>query len=220
MNLRPGDLERLRTLEGPTLSDAVENLTRRDRTTGFAGAEIRCLDPLASPGIGFAVTGIVDNTTPGEWKGRGKQSDLWRLLEKAPKPAIVVLQHPGSHPERASVFGDVVATIAQRLGAVGLVTDGSVRDFPAIMALRFGVWARGTVTSRGNGTTLAVGEDVSIAGMAVRQGDLIYADTNGVLAIPQELEPAELLAEVERVRKSDAERIQMILSPGFSIDKL
>ncbi|MBV8600622.1 MAG: RraA family protein, partial [Candidatus Eremiobacteraeota bacterium] len=159
-------------------------------------------------------------TTPGTWKGRGKQSDLWRLLEKAPKPAIVVLQHPGPHPERASVFGDVVATIAQRLGAVGLVTDGSVRDFPAIMALRFGVWARGTVTSRGNGTTLAIGEEVSISGMQVGQGDLIYADTNGVVAIPKGLGLEELLAEVERVRKSDAERVRMILSPEFSIDRL
>ncbi|MBV8602359.1 MAG: hypothetical protein JO359_12410, partial [Candidatus Eremiobacteraeota bacterium] len=52
MNVKPGELDRLRVFDAPTISDAVENLTGRDRTTGFSGSDIRCLDPLASPGIG------------------------------------------------------------------------------------------------------------------------------------------------------------------------
>ena len=220
MNLRPGDLGRLRTFDGPTLSDAIENLTGRDRTTGFAGSDIRCLDPEISPMIGFAVTATVDCTKPGPWPGRGKQSDLWRLLETAPKPAVVVLQHPGPNPERASVFGDVVATIAQRFGAVGLVTDGSVRDFPAIRQLRFGVWARGTVTSRGNNTTLSVGGEVTLSGMNVTTGDLVFADTNGVVLIPKATALDDLFREVAKVREADAERIQLITTPDFTIERL
>ena len=210
------DLDRLLALEAPTISDAVENLTGRDRTTGFTGSEIRCLAPELGPVVGYAVTAVADCTTPGPPpKDQGKRPDLWRLIEASPKPAIVVIEHVENHPERGSVFGDVVTTIAMRCGAIGLVTNAAVRDFPPIRAMGFHVFSRGTVTSRGNNTAIAVGEPVTVSGMLVRMGDLVFGDSNGVVLIPKELPLGDLFAEVERVRADDSARIAAAKAPGF-----
>jgi 4-hydroxy-4-methyl-2-oxoglutarate aldolase len=210
------DVERLRAFDGPTISDAVENLTKRDRTTGFTGSEIRCLGPDLVPVAGFAVTAMADCTTPGPPpKDQGKRPELWRLIDASPKPVIVVIQHVDNHPERGSVMGDVVTTIAMRCGAVGLVTNAAVRDYPPMREMGFAVFSRGTVTSRGNNYTISVGHDVTVGGMTVGMGDIVFGDSNGVVMIPRDLPLTDLFAEIERVRADDAARIAEIKAPGY-----
>ena len=86
--------------------------------------------------------------------------------------------------------GDVLVVDAHCCIA-GLVIDGGVRDLAALEKLNFSVFARG-IAMRACIKLHApsVGEPIVIADVAIARGDLIVADGDGVVAIPQ--------AQVER----------------------
>ena len=88
-------------------------------------------------------------------------------------------------------WGEVLTVAAEARGVAGLVIDGGVRDIAALERRRFPVFARG-VGMRGCVKLHApsVGEPIVVGGVPVARGDLIVADADGVLAIPQ--------AQVER----------------------
>jgi 4-hydroxy-4-methyl-2-oxoglutarate aldolase len=81
-------------------------------------------------------------------------------------------------------FGEVLATAAIHRGAVGLVTDGGVRDVLAVERLGFAVFAAGAAlrgtTKAGPGAT---GCSVTLADVTISPGDWIVADVDGVVAI-------------------------------------
>ncbi len=90
-------------------------------------------------------------------------------------------------------------------GAVGLVTDGAVRDYPEIAAQPFPVFAAGRSASIGLSAHHAVDLDVPIAcaGVAVFPGDVLVGDAEGVIVIPRHLataiaQPAAEQEELER----------------------
>lgn len=63
------------------------------------------------------------------------------------------------------------------------------------------------------------GAPVEIFGLKVHQGDLLYADCHGVLAIPGEI-AAELPAAAERIMRKDQRIMEVCLAPDFSSKKL
>ena len=63
------------------------------------------------------------------------------------------------------------------------------------------------------------GSPVEIFGLSIRQGDLLYADCHGVLAIPLEI-AAELPDAAARVRQKEKNIIDVCQSADFSPDKL
>ncbi len=171
----------------PTLSDAIETFAVRDQTDGFTSSMICLLTQRASPMVGYAVTVTFDSTTtsaerhdPTGWY------NLMDAIRSAPKPVVVVSQYVGGERERGCWLGDVISTLMVRLGAVGTVTDTSVRDLPAILDRlpTFHVFAAGTVASHGNGLMLDIDVPVVVGGLAVRPGDLLHGDTNGVISVP------------------------------------
>ncbi len=99
-------------------------------------------------------------------------------------------------------WGDVLTTAAIAKGIVGLVIDGCVRDVNAIDAVKFPVFARGTAI-RGT-TKVAVGsvdETVQIGSVAVSPGDLVVADSDGVVVLPAQKVSSVLLHAQERTEK-------------------
>src|ERR1035437_7515780 len=89
-------LDALRSIDSPTISNAIETFDMRPRVAGYVGYEIHCLFPELPPTLGYAVTCTVDSTTEGR-TGIGFQQ-LYHLLMQAPKPAIVVMEDVGPDP--------------------------------------------------------------------------------------------------------------------------
>ena len=118
--------------------------------------------PDLGPVVGFAVTCTADSTTPGPIRPR-KLESLYEAVAAAPKPAVVVMQELGPNRQKSFHAGDMMMTMFQRLGAVGLVSDGGVRDLERARrnAPGFRVHARGTVVS--DGTFRAVEAGISEA---------------------------------------------------------
>jgi len=86
----------------------------------------------------------------------------------------------------AGTIGDILALRALRRGATGIVTDGGLRDTPAVSALELPVYcksAHGAVLGTKH-FPLAFGVPVACAGVLVMPGDVLVGDAEGVIVVP------------------------------------
>lgn len=214
-DLTQAQLQALASFDSPTLANALEGSGRYPRLGHFVGYDIRCFYPDLSPSCGYAVTCRADSTTEGRKMERGLLQ-LWELLARTPAPTIVVIQDVGTDRLHSCHCGEVMATTMKRLGAVALLTDGGVRDLHEVRALGgFQFFAPGLVVAHGNPLIFDIGADVTISGVAIKTGDLLHGDANGLLRIPLDA-AAELPAAAQEVRAREAETLRRVLSPDFS----
>ncbi len=200
-------------IDSPTISNAIERFKVRPRVSGYVGYDIRCIFPELPPTVGYAVTCTVDSTSEGR-QGIGFQR-LYELLTNAPKPAIVVMQDVGPDRLHSCHAGEIMSTTMKRLGAVGILTDGGLRDVREVRVLGgFQYFCAGLVVSHGNPICVSVGDDVTISGMRVSMGDLLHGDVNGVVHIPDEC-AGQVADAAYRVWAEEGETLRRIASPEF-----
>ena len=112
----------------------------------------------------------------------------------------------------AALFGELFSLAAAAQGAVGAVLDGAVRDVRQLRDLGYPVFAAGVSPYDTKGRAEVVAHDVPIecAGVAVRSGDLVVGDDDGVVIVPAEL-VGEVLAEVvAKVRGEDGAKADLL----------
>ncbi|MBE0477858.1 RraA family protein [Candidatus Aerophobetes bacterium] len=208
----------LKTIDTPTVSNAIEKCHLRSLVEGFMGMDIRCFFPELGTMVGHALTLTVDTTTAEKQKKFGLPEMLQAILE-TPKPVILVIKAVGPRPEHTCVFGDLMARVAKHMGAVGLVTDGGVRDIKNIRKIGFHLFARGAVPSHGNFSIEQINASINLSGVEIQPGDLIHGDENGVLKVPWDC--VDKLSEVAKKLLAQENRIvNFVKSSHFSIEKL
>jgi regulator of RNase E activity RraA len=208
----------LKSVDTPTLSNAIEMLRVRPRSAGFTPYQIRCLFPELGRMVGYAVTAQVETMTEAA-SDRKTFVSLYQAVRESPKPAVVAFQEIGPQPDYAAHCGEVMATNFQRLGAVGLVSDCAVRDIPEVRALRFQYFARGTVASHAYFHIVRVGVPIQVQGLVICSNDLLHGDENGLLVVPREgLD--KLTAAVEAVRTKERALMEYVRGAGFTFEGL
>jgi regulator of RNase E activity RraA len=216
VQLSSEQLEELRAIDSPTIANAIEYFSIRPRVAGYCGSNVRCLTPEAGFMLGYAVTCKGDSTT--EDKDRREHADLYRAIyAMQPLPVVVVIGDDGD-PSRIHLSchaGEMMATTMKRVGAVGLVTNGGLRDIREINALGgFHYFGRGLAVAHGRPSIYEVGATVNIDGMEVRSGDLLHGDENGITVIPAEIAD-QVAAKAREHRAMEEERLAEILGPNF-----
>ncbi len=213
--LPPDTLTRLRTLSTPTVANAVETFNVRPRTAGFMSSQIRCIFPDLGPMVGYAFTAKCRASTPPPREAAALRFEAWRMLETIPAPRIVVLEDLDDPPGVGAYWGEVQSNIHRALGCIGTITNGGVRDLDEVHTLGFHFFAGSVVVSHAYVHLVDVGTPVEVGGLAVRPGDLLHADTHGVLSLP--LDIAERIGEgVERVDREERQLIAFSQSPTFT----
>ena len=214
--LTPAQLDALRAIDSPTIANAIEHFKVRPRVAGYAGATLRCLIPGLGSMLGYAVTCRGDSTTEG--KERREHAALYSaILAVQPLPAVVVI---GDDGDRARIdlschAGEMMATTMKRVGAIGLITNGGLRDIKEVTELgAFHYFGRGLVVAHGQPCIYDVGATVSICGMEVHAGDLLHGDENGVTVIPAEI-AAQVADQALAVRQMEHKRLEEINGPDF-----
>jgi len=127
--------------------------------------------------------------------------NLWihRALAAA-QPGDVLVVDTGGGVD-FGYWGEIMATAAVARGVAGLIITGGVRDSLALIALGLPTFSacvsiRGTVKNpKGDG---AVGEPVRIGEVVVRQGDLVFGDADGVVALAPDIAQAATPAAAGR----------------------
>jgi regulator of RNase E activity RraA len=200
--LTPEQLEALRKYNTPTIANAIETFNIRGRHLGFLPHQIRCLIPEIGPIVGYAVTSVTRAEPPTE-KGPDLNADYLRYVAAQPGPKIAVGQDLDNPPGLGAQFGEVNATIHQKLGCVGHVTDGCPRDLDEVRALGFGLYGLNPCVSHAYIRLVDFGKTIKLAGVEISPGDLIHADKHGVCVIPTSIAEklAEACAEVERLER-------------------
>ncbi len=103
-------------------------------------------------------------------------------LATAPKGSVLVVEGAGVE---TGYWGEVLTVQAQAAGLAGLVINGCVRDIDAMQARGFPVFALG-VSMIGTVKACAPswGSPMHMLGVDVTPGDMVVADTDGVLILP------------------------------------
>ncbi len=217
--LTPEQFEALRQVDSPTISNAIEGFNVRPHVAGYAGYDIRCAYPELGTMMGYAVTCTADSTTESRPRSREGMLKLWEAVAAAPKPVVIVLKDVGSDRLHSCHMGEVMATTARKLGAVGAVSDGGLRDVNEVRALGFHYFCPGFTVSHGNPLIVDVGMEVEVSGLVVKPGDLLHGDVNGLVLIPEAI-AARVMEEVEAVRQREAAAMAEIRAAADPIAKL
>ena len=104
---------------------------------------------------------------PARARDRKGHFRLFEAVAAAPRPSVLVIKDVGPRRTHACFLGDVIATITKRLGAIGIVTDGGVRDLEGVKPLGYHVFAAGFVVAHGTFNIEEVGIPVEISGTTV-----------------------------------------------------
>jgi regulator of RNase E activity RraA len=155
---------------------------------------LRPLDPdRRLAGRVFTVSGHVDLTldphaTLLAWTG---------LLSKAPSNSVIICQPNDS---TLAHMGELSSETLTLRGVRGYIVDGGCRDSAFILKTGFRVWCR-YFTPRdvvGRWIADATGEPIEVGGVAIKTGDYVLADRDGVVIIPGDM-AAEVTEKVEQV---------------------
>ena len=141
-----------------------------------------------------------------------------RAIEEILPGEVLVIEARGD--PTAGTIGDILALRAQVRGAVGIVTDGAIRDSAALARLEIPTYhaaVHPAVLGRRH-VPWESGVAVACAGVTIQPGDILVGDADGVVVLPPAI-AAEVLAgawEQERQEEFIAARV----AQGESIDGL
>jgi 4-hydroxy-4-methyl-2-oxoglutarate aldolase len=215
------DFRKLRGLDTCTVSNAIDRLTVRPRNEGaILGSAVRCQFPKLGPMLGYAATGRMHSTSaPVVGRAFHENMNWWRYVASLPEPRIMVLQDVDKTPGAGALVGELHASIALALNCVGYVTNGSVRDLPAVEALGFHLFAGSVAVSHMYAHVSEFGEPIEIGGLKIGSGDLLHGDRHGVHSIPLPI-ASEIPEMVAQMLSEEREFLDFCRSPQFSLDGL
>ena len=130
---------------------------------------------------------------------------------------IIVIQN--DVPEYA-YFGELNANLSIREGASGVIINGKTRDSSAVSSLNFPVFSTGTTCQdvKNRATTESVNKKIELEGVSVSPNALLFADDEGVIVIPEEIE-SKVIEGVLKKNLSEKE-ILLNIAMGRDIDSI
>jgi regulator of RNase E activity RraA len=211
----------LAAFDTPTICNALEVLVPDRRGWGYTTTPLVCPWPALTPVVGYARTATISASHPSgrdPAADRVARLDYYRHMAEGPGPTITVIEDIDPEPGYGAWWGEVNSHVHRGLGSLGVITNGSIRDLDA--------WADGFQALAGRiGPSHAFvhvvdhAVPVTVAGMAVRPGDLLHADRHGAVVVPVPV-AAQVPEAVDRLAAAEAVLIEASKEPGFGIERL
>jgi 4-hydroxy-4-methyl-2-oxoglutarate aldolase len=109
---------------------------------------------------------------------------------------------------RSGIWGELLTTAVTNGGCVGAIVDGAVRDVGKIREMNFPVVARGTCLYDSKDRQRVIDREVpvEIDGVRFCPGDLVVADEDGIVVVPQQVEAEVLRLAWEKVHAENEVR--------------
>ena len=109
---------------------------------------------------------------------------------------------------RSGIWGELLSTASRNSGCVGTIVHGAVRDVAKMKAMGFNVYAMGTCVydSQNRQRVVDIDVPVEIEGVTFDSGDLVFADDDGVVVVPQAIEKEAIAAAWAKVHAENVTR--------------
>lgn len=107
-----------------------------------------------------------------------------------------------------AMWGELMSTAALQRGAVGVILNGYLRDAEGIAALNFPAfcWGSYATDQKMRGRVVAYRVPIVVGGVRVFPGDILYADEDGVVVVPQKVEREIIADALTKVRAENSLR--------------
>lgn len=199
---------RFRGMYVPAVSDAMYELGMPEPVLPSA---LRPLFPDRSfVGIAFTVEGVEIVPAVSWDEGKERIASYLEVFELLTPDSVMVSKNTG---DLVGHFGELTGNSALEHGCVGVVLDGNLRDTTGLREIGLQVFYRDVNPRSGLGRweMVAHQQPVTIGDVTVHPGDLVIADFDGVLVVPQAdilrvLERAEEIVGIERDVRADMRR--------------
>ena len=187
-------IEAYKKLDSTSISDAMDKL---GIPAGLYG-----IKPV-TPGVLMCGQAFTVRYVPcGEVKGT-----VGDFLDDVEPGQVCVLDNGGR--DYCTVWGDIMAMTASLKGIAGTLIYGVCRDVKDVRNIKYPIFSNGyyMVTGKDRVEVAAVNEPVTVAGIKVCPGDLVFGDETGALVVPfdrveEVLKIAQNIEEKEDVIRS------------------
>jgi 4-hydroxy-4-methyl-2-oxoglutarate aldolase len=119
-----------------------------------------------------------------------------------------VLICAAQNSKQSALWGELLSTAAKNSGCVGAIIDGAVRDIRAMRNMSFPVFARGASVydSLNRNRVIDLDIPVELDGVIFSPGDLVIADCDGVVVVPQKIEQEAIAKAWKKVHAENLVR--------------
>ena len=123
-----------------------------------------------------------------------------------------VVVHSTDYSGTNAPWGELMSTVAKKKGVAGCVCDSQVRDCVRIIEMGFPVYCAGIrpLDSMGRARVMAYDVPVVCGEVLVHPGELIYADFDGIVVIPNAVEKKVLALAAEKAGKESKSRDELL----------
>jgi regulator of RNase E activity RraA len=134
---------------------------------------------------------------------------FYQAVAGEPEGKVLVLASNGH--QDTSLAGGTKLARAQKMGLVGILADGRIRDFDELSRYDFATYCRGEATRWGGDvvTPYQANVPVVVSQVGIHPGDYVFADASGAVVIPA-AQLDDVVEEAMRVNSDDRAAIDTI----------
>jgi len=198
------NLLRASKLDTTSLSDALDRLAIAGQCLGIKPLDHR----FRLTGRAFTIRYGPASTPPGT---------VGDYIDDLEPDTVVVLDNGGR--ENATVWGDILTTVAHTKGVAGTVIDGACRDVHLSLSLGYPIFSRSYSMRTGKDRVQveATNCTVNIGDARVNPGDILRGDADGVIVIPKAHED-EVLRIAEEIDATEGQILKAVREGSKLVD--
>jgi regulator of RNase E activity RraA len=214
-------LSLMRSVDTPTICNALELIAGRRLAEGFTRKPMVAANPELPPIVGYARTAMIAASQPSHETPEAltqRRIAYYEYVAKEPGPAVVVIEDEDEEIGLGAFWGEVQVSIHRGLKVAGGITNGSIRDL-GTMDQDFQLLAGSVMPSHAHVHLTGIDVTVTIFGMRVKPGDLVHGDRHGAVAVPADA-IGGLARAIDLVGRRERPVIEAAHRPDFNVEAL
>jgi len=208
MRSNDNDLKRLSSVSTSEISDALD-------ASGIEGA----LNGIKSINPGRKLIGPAYTLKYAPYHASTNKTFVGaaNYIDHIQSNSVIVIDNEGR--EDCTVWGDILTETALHKKISGTVVNGAVRDVAGIRQTPYPVFAKHIFMRSGKNRVYKCQEQepLSIQNITIFPGDIIFADDNGVLVIPQGI-LHEVIEKAVNIKKTEQNIISAVKA-GYTLEQ-
>jgi regulator of RNase E activity RraA len=138
-------------------------------------------------------------------------------IDEVPEHAVIVIDNGGR--THCTTWGEVLTQVAIKRGVAGTVIYGMARDIKKISELAYPLFSCGVFMQTGKNRVVKVAQQIPIMinQVGIKPNDLIFADNNGVIVVPNQM-IHEVLGRAKNIELTE-NRIVQAVNNGMRLEE-